>query len=485
MIRQTLMPKRDFLCAIILCLLAITGETFSQIVSVSKEISIKSDLAYDIFTDLPDNIILYRDKGRNLKFEVFDRQLKYLYSQNISLDDKKDNIAHVINKDGIINVYYTHKEDDIYQLKVKSYNSEGSPIDTALLVMDRGDLFAKTLGSVESEDRSKIALFRYHQKKLHYFIIDNDSLSVISHSTLGRKRRKYSDAISDVLLSNKGVFFLVQSSDFESGGKNNVINIKKMDLSGNNYTFKLLFEEAFSQKLVIDIDSKRNLLVVAGLLESENSYSSQSYFLNKVSIDEWPEKESIKEYRLSEDIVKRVNGSAYNKRKDIFHYDFTDLLFREDGGVMLIAEYSKIIYRRSSYGGRGRRFGNEMGFRNLTDYYNENLLLFNIDPSDKISWETVLHKKQYSQDDGGFFSSYFAYITPSRIRLLYNDEIKANSTVSEYVLDPLGNFERNSVLSTEYQNLRLRIQDAIQISPNEIIVPSEKSNKLKLVKISF
>ena len=96
-----------------------------------------------------------------------------------------------------------------------------------------------------------------------------------------------------------------------------------------------------------------------------------------------------------------------------------------------------------------------------------------------------MYKKQFSQDDNAIYSSYFLYTTPSRIKLVYNDEIKTNNTVSEYVLDPLGNFERKSVLSTQYQNLKLRFRDAIQISPNEIIIPSESTNKINLVKIEY
>ena len=64
--------------------------------------------------------------------------------------------------------------------------------------------------------------------------------------------------------------------------------------------------------------------------------------------------------------------------------------------------------------------------------------------------------------------------TPSRLKLVFNDEIKNNNTVSEYILDPLGRFNRNSLLSTDYQNLKIRFADAIQISSNEFLAPIEK-----------
>ena len=131
------------------------------------------------------------------------------------------------------------------------------------------------------------------------------------------------------------------------------------------------------------------------------------------------------------------------------------------------------------------QFGDYFPPRGFIDYYHEDLILFATYADGKEHWKKILFKKQFSQDDDGIYSSYFLFKTPSRLRLIYNDEIKNANTVSEYVLDPTGDAERKSVLSTEYQNLKLRFRDAIQTGPQSIIVPSEKSWKINLVKIDF
>ena len=76
-------------------------------------------------------------------------------------------------------------------------------------------------------------------------------------------------------------------------------------------------------------------------------------------------------------------------------------------------------------------------------------------------------------------------LTPSRLRMLYNDEIKSSSTVSEYIIDPVGNIARNSLLSTDDQNVKLRFRDAVQLGNNELLVPSESNFNLSLVKITY
>ncbi len=83
------------------------------------------------------------------------------------------------------------------------------------------------------------------------------------------------------------------------------------------------------------------------------------------------------------------------------------------------------------------------------------------------------------------YSSFFILKTPSSIRLLFSDEIKYENTVSEYVLKGNGEYDRNSVMSTENQQLRLRFRDAMQTASDELIVPSERRNRLKLVRVKY
>jgi hypothetical protein len=106
-------------------------------------------------------------------------------------------------------------------------------------------------------------------------------------------------------------------------------------------------------------------------------------------------------------------------------------------------------------------------------------------PEGKAHWKTALHKKQYSQDDEGVFSSYFLFKSPEGLRLLFNDEIKYENTCSEYVLSPAGDFDRNGIMNTLNQGLRLRFRDALQLNTSECLVPSEFRNRLRLVLFRF
>ena len=123
--------------------------------------------------------------------------------------------------------------------------------------------------------------------------------------------------------------------------------------------------------------------------------------------------------------------------------------------------------------------------RLVTDYYFEDVFIVSLDPEGKVDWSSVLHKKQYSQDDEAIFSSYFLMRSPKQLHFLFNDEIRYENTCSEYIVLPNGTFDRNSLLSTVNKGLRIRFRDGIQMSANECLSPSENRSKLRLISIQW
>jgi hypothetical protein len=127
----------------------------------------------------------------------------------------------------------------------------------------------------------------------------------------------------------------------------------------------------------------------------------------------------------------------------------------------------------------------DSGARAVIDYYYDELIVISVHPDGETHWKSILHKKQYSQDDNGIYSSYFLFKTPGNLRFLFNDEIRQENTVSEYVLNALGEYNRKGLLSTEHLDLKLRFKDAVQVDANAVVVPSERRNRLKLMKLVY
>lgn len=120
-----------------------------------------------------------------------------------------------------------------------------------------------------------------------------------------------------------------------------------------------------------------------------------------------------------------------------------------------------------------------------TDFYIEDIILTSLGPNNQLEWQKILQKKQYSYDDNAIFSSYFIHANPSRLHLLYNDEIKNENTISEYIVNPFGNVERRVMFNTAGSNIQLQLRNSLQVSANSTIMPSSRKGKLRLLKITY
>jgi hypothetical protein len=173
---------------------------------------------------------------------------------------------------------------------------------------------------------------------------------------------------------------------------------------------------------------------------------------------------------------------AIDATKGIQHLQVRKLQLRRDGGTVLFCERNHFIERGLS--SARSSFWNSVP-RRVVDYFFDDIVVITNMPDGKVHWRTILHKKQYSQDDEGIFSSFFLMLGERRIRLLFNDQILNENTCSSYLVNPDGSYSRESILNTEDRKLRLRFRDAMQINAQELVVPSEYNGKLQLVRVEF
>jgi hypothetical protein len=456
-----------------------------QKVTVSREINIRNNFAYDVLPNIEDHFILYHDKGVEQQFEIYDTDLRHIQTIVPELEKKHFVPAGVIAMDSVFHFYYLFRNDDTTILKVNAYNKNVYLKDTVILSEKKQKFNRETPKFTFSKDKSKVLIFSPEEKNLHLQLVDNNNLELISEFTLALKEINLKTDFEKIKVSNSGeIYILCRKSSFWSRNEDKGFYVIRIINQENIYTHR--FSPAFGQvaDLQMDLDEKNERLALAGLITDGDITKANGYFALSVNVNNIPENAEILINKFSSEFLAEVTGKKPGKAKDISDYSVKDILVRNDGGVVLICELVKEIARRGQINSPGQT-GNYFPLRSFTDYYHEDIILIAAYANGKEHWKKILFKKQFSQDDNGIYSSYFLFKSPSRLKLIYNDEIKNSNTVSEYVLDPIGGVERRSVLSTEYQNLKLRFRDAIQIGPTSLIVPSEKAWKINLVKIDY
>lgn len=205
----------------------------------------------------------------------------------------------------------------------------------------------------------------------------------------------------------------------------------------------------------------------------------------------------LMKYNASLDTVEKVNylahtteflsqltGSATPKKNDGFYdFELMELIVKRDGGAVILAEShstSSETYSSSGVGG----FGFSGGFVVNTFHYDD-IMAISFKPDGSAEWKTILHKKQETEGDGGFFSSFAMMIAKRRAYLLYNDQINGQTVVAYYELDADGNQSRTELLNAERKGIMPAMKQGKQVSANELVIPSFKRNYLQFIKITF
>jgi hypothetical protein len=108
-----------------------------------------------------------------------------------------------------------------------------------------------------------------------------------------------------------------------------------------------------------------------------------------------------------------------------------------------------------------------------------------IAPEGTQDWAKVLRKKQVSEDDDGFFSSYALHIRGGELFIIYNEDIYQKANVATYRIDPKGETKRSVAFNSGDEDVLVVPRLGKQVSSNEIIMPSFRKNTLRLVKLTY
>ncbi len=459
----------------------------AQEVLISKDINVRNDQKFLLLGKIDENILLFRDRDQQQFVEVFDENLKFKYQREVSIENRGTKIYAVIPQEESFHVIYGLMDRDSVRLRQRIVDGKGELVDSLeLSALARRD-FSGRFKFGFSDDRNKILLFNpVKRDEVFMVMLDIKAKEVSWSNTMKINTSNTGLEFQDLVVSNNGnAYFLYEQSNNRYDRVNHAFHLYAVRGEGNAWESAVLpFSEYLSKDVHLGIDEKNKQLLLIGLFTEANRSSALGYYFGLAPLENVGTALQLNVIPFEESFINEVYGKQKKVNKTLDYYYIKDVVFKQDGGFIWIGEMYKEYFRRtnSPYGRYSRNYGDTDGY---VDYYNEDLVVFSIDNAGDEEWKQVLYKKQFSQDDDAAYSSYFLMRTPSRIKLLYNDEIKRNNTVSEYMFDPMGNTHRKTVLNTEYENLRLQFSEGLQIASNALILPSFTSSNLNLVKISF
>lgn len=450
---------------------------------VSEPIALRNDFGYELIGRLRDRILLFRDKYDEFEIQAFDNQMHMSWNRKLEdLDKNGIQILAVIGGRNDFSVIYKRRKRGITTLHVHKYDPGANLIDSMVVKTYGERIFSPPdIEILRSEDKKCIvAINTAERARMETTCLLLDKMEVLWDKTVTLTDNSFDSNIRSMAVNNRGEFFLVtEMYNRRSKLEDHAYHILRLNATSDR-NYEIAIPEFLTTDVQFTYDNLNHQLTGAGLYTEKNRDRTNGIFFVKLSPDNGTS--VLRRIEFSDKVISILRRKdVEDDNKGITDANIQQLVLRRDGGVVMIVERYYEVQRGTA---ASRGFWRD-GMRLVLDFYYDDLLLVSVNPDGELHWTTVLHKKQYSQDDEATFSSYFLMQTPENIHFMFNDEIKYENTCSEYVVNPLGDFDRNSLMNTFGQSLRLRFRDALQLNSKECLVPSEFRNKLRLVLLKI
>ncbi|MCB0639611.1 MAG: hypothetical protein KDC54_23460 [Lewinella sp.] len=473
--------QKSFIALIVLWLPILLS---AQVITVSEDITLNNDAAYEVLGELGNHILLFRDAKTEFSVQAFNQQMRESWTKELELDRRNPRVLGVIPTREDFTLIYQFRDKGHTIIKAHRYDPAANLIDSATLV-DLGFLFYTPRFEIErSEDRSKALLyFIENGSVVRSYGFDLPALAMLWEKSFAPDDFYFGQNFVQALIDNSGRMVVVLERDnVRNRRKPHFFEIHSFAGTGEMEIQAIYLNDHLTYDVYFAIDNLNNQVVAGGLYAIDNPERAEGLYYLRFS--PWTPAEPVLTYNpFDETFLQNLLGRDFrNVDRGLSEVSVTDIVLRHDGGALLIVERNRQLERRTGSTGRVYYDG---AARLMVDYYYDEVFIASLHPDGELHWNTILHKKQYSQDDAGMYSSYFLFTTPGTLRILFNDEIKYENTVSEYVINGLGEYNRNSLFSTANLDLRLRFRDAVQIAGNALVIPSERRNRLKLVRLTY
>ena len=162
------------------------------------------------------------------------------------------------------------------------------------------------------------------------------------------------------------------------------------------------------------------------------------------------------------------------------------VIAKNDGGFVLIAEVNFITTRPTYTPGMGYySFYNSNSSTMIREYHYNDIMALSYNKDGVKQWQSIIPKEQYSQEDGGMFSSYVMLNSGGSLAFLFNDFNNSRSRIQLATLDPDGKTLLNAFSVSDNDGRDWLPRAGKQVASRVLIVPCLRRKQICFAKLMF
>lgn len=340
--------------------------------------------------------------------------------------------------------------------------------------------------SVVSEDKKFINVYATGVKgsslRLRSILL-NDSLKVVRRGETEWSGER-SITLLPAMLDNQGRFMLPVTTS--TGSRNYVDRIWLLALQDRRLrAHEMLLNNHYASGLYFNVDNSSNCVYSGGFYASKKSGDFEGILFAQYTTDSGGYKQN-RRIPFDEDLTQKV--AARNARKAFNDFDTRQLIIRQDGGFVLIAEDYNMNLRSAGvapYGYYSTYYSPFVGSQNLREFRYGDVVALSYNGQGQREWGSIIRKEQYSQEDAGMFSSYALINTGGSLGFLYNNYDSRRSRIVLAIMDEVGQLSSLNLDAGSAEDPDWLPRAGKQISAHELIVPCLRRRQICFAKVVF
>jgi len=420
-------------------------------------------------------------KSRKLQLCYFNHSLTKQWQQPVTTSIAGGNIENIHVFNGQLFILYStfNKENGVMEFYADTYNSLGKSLQS------KNKLGTVSINKYNNLEKSRVVVSP-DKKSFSIYLNETDDVSqninlITYYSSDNIKTKNFSLKygrgqlyLNNYLLDNNGNFFMTGQVKNKDNKKQKSQYLFCYITSLNSVIEKMITDyNSPISDIIIKYNPIKDAVVCGGIGVDNTSYSGSGIKLLTVDSN-YNFKET--NYSIQGSSLKELIGERNSSGISLDNYTIQDLILREDGGALLVAE-AQYLSEYSFYDQFTQTFNRR------TEYHFDNIVLFSVSPEGSIDWCRVIKKEQVSMDDFGIFSSFASYINNEEIGIVYNKDSGRNFELMHVLISKDGQLASKRINKSNIDAIIPKYNR--QTDATELCAPVLIKRQLYLAKIEF
>jgi hypothetical protein len=311
----------------------------------------------------------------------------------------------------------------------------------------------------------------------------DDNLTIVKHSHANFKTDNTVEH-GEVNISNDGTLYMAAFTPV--GVQNYADQYWIMTLAPGSAKFEakeLPLEKKYAASGYMKIDNVNNKVYFGGFYSDKKNGGFDGIIYAAYDIAAGA-LQTMKLIPFDAELIKTAGARHGNRAFD--NYQVRQLIVRNDGGFVLISEIHFITQRSNYAPGLGYySFYNPYNTTIVREYHYNDIMALSYDKDGGRNWAAYIPKEQYSQEDGGVFSSYALLNTGGSLAFLFNDFNAAHSRIQLATVGADGKADIHSFTAEGNDNPDWLPRAGKQVASRVLIVPCFHRKQICFARVVF